>query len=291
MNDKTRKLVSIMNSIGINFRRKVWITSITVGTGFVVLFAPMFIKLFSYGWKNANYDHGVFILPIALYLIWLKRKSIVFDESLKWKGIFNLLFAVLLHLYSFYNDFLFLQVIAFIWIFSSMVYLNVKADSFRELIFPITYLFFMVPPPGLLIDALTIHLKEVSMHGAYWFLKTFGIPVQIEGLILRVSDVPLLITEACSGYRSIVTLCALGAVYAYSQKMAVKKKWAVFAMVFPFAVVGNILRIAVTGLIALRFDEKYAEGFFHETSSVIVFACTVLGLMFFSSVLKKSEAS
>lgn len=258
--------------------------------GVILLFCPMYIKLFSYGWKNANYDHGVFIMPISLFLIYQKRAVLQSDLTLKMSGVFGLMASFLIYLYSFYNDFLFLQVISFIGLVSSLAFLNLKSVSFKEIVFPLAYLIFMVPPPRLLIDSLTIPLKEISAYGGYLLLKLFQIPARVEGMILDVAGNQLFITDACSGYRSMVTLLALGAVYAYSQKLETSKKWLIFLMVIPFGIIGNILRIAFTGFISLKFGLKYAEGFFHETSSVVVFAVTVLGLMIFSKLLTKFEA-
>jgi exosortase len=257
--------------------------------GLTVLFCPMFIKLFSYGWKNASYDHGIFILPISLYLIFQKKGSLQVDAILKTAGVINLLSALVVYFYSFYNDFLFLQVFSFIWLLSSLFYLNLTKSSFNQILFPLAYLAFMIPPPGLLIDSVTVPLKGISMFGGYLILKLLHIPVQIEGLILNVSGNRLFITDACSGYRSMVTLLALGAVYTYTQKMKTTKKWIAFLMVIPLGIMGNVIRIAVTGVISLKFGVKYAEGFFHESSSTIVFAFTVLGLMLFCKLLKVKE--
>lgn len=258
-----------------------------IGASF--LFYPMFNKLFSYGWKNASYDHGIFILPISLYLIFKKREFLQVDTTLKLAGVVNLLSSFLVYFYSFYNDFLFLQVISFVSLVSSLFYLNLTRSAFNQILFPLAYLAFMIPPPGLLIDSITVPLKDISTYGAYLLLKLFQVPVQREGLILNVAGHALFITDACSGFRSIVTLLALGAVYAYTQKLTTVKKWLVFLMVIPLGIMGNMVRIALTGLISLVFGVKYAEGFSHESSGIVVFIFTVLGLMLFTKMLKRGE--
>ena len=259
--------------------------------GVVVLFSPMFLKLFAYGWKNADYNHGAFILPITLFIIYSMKDQLFAEKVVRLSGTMFFASGFLIYLYAVYNDFLFLQVIAFIWIISALFYQRLTRQSFKLLSFPLAYLFFMIPPPGLLIDAITIPLKSISTYGGYLVLKLIHIPVAVSGTILNIRGDELFVTDACSGFRSITTLMALGALYAYYQPTTNVKKWVIFWSVIPLGVLGNIARIALTGWLTFNFGLKYAEGFFHEFSGIVVFVFTTVGLMVFSHLFKNESAS
>src|SRR5580765_2282178 len=44
-----------------------------VGSGFVLLYRHVLVKLVSDWWTDDNYSHGFFIIPIAAYFAWERR--------------------------------------------------------------------------------------------------------------------------------------------------------------------------------------------------------------------------
>jgi exosortase len=195
--------------------------------------------------------------------------------------------GVVIYLFSALNGFMFLEALSFVIIFWAIFKLRFTPESFKKMFFPLVYLLFLVPPPGVAIDAVSLPLKKISTMGAFLLLKSFHFPVDIYGVILSVGGKELLIGDACSGFRSISTLLALGAIYAYYQNISFQKKWIVFISVIPIAIVGNIARIAVTGVIVYYLGLKYAEGFFHSISGLILFVFTTLGLVVFTLLISR----
>ncbi|MBI3617228.1 MAG: exosortase/archaeosortase family protein, partial [Candidatus Omnitrophica bacterium] len=140
------------------------------------------------------------------------------------------------------------------------------------------------------IDSLTFPLKKIASIGSHLVLSGFNLPVELYGVILKVGGHELFIADACSGFRSIVTLLALGAVWVYFQDTSNMKKWAIFTSVVPIAIFANIFRICLTGLIAYKWGAEKAEGFFHEFSGMVLFFITVLFLMLLTRILCKETA-
>jgi len=60
-----------------NEKNKFRLLDIFIGIAITLMFAGTFYRLIDYGWKSADYTHAYFILPISLFLIWLKRKDLV----------------------------------------------------------------------------------------------------------------------------------------------------------------------------------------------------------------------
>jgi len=165
--------------------------------------------------------------------------------------------------------------------------LRLTKESFKHVLFPLAYLLFLIPPPSIVIDSITFPLKKIASVGSHWVLSSFNLPVELYGVILKVGGHELFIADACSGFRSIVTLLALGAVYVYFQDTANWKKWAIFASVVPIAIFANIFRICLTGLIAYKWGPEKAEGFFHDFSGIVLFFITVLCLMGMTNIVCK----
>lgn len=243
------------------------------------MFIPTFHRLITLGWETADYTHAYFILPISLWFLWKKRNELERSQGVTGFGLWALGFGLVIYLFSTLNAFMFLEAFSFVLMMWAVFRLRFTKESFRKILFPLAYLLFLVPPPSIVIDMATFPLKKISTYGSYFLLKLFRIPVEIYGVILKVEEHELLISDACSGFRSIVTLLALGAVYAYLQKTSLIKKWIIFLSVLPLGILGNILRISLTGCIAYFWGMQYAEGFFHGFSGLVLFVVTVVGLI------------
>lgn len=72
--------------------------------------------------------------------------------------------------------------------------------------------------------------------------------------------------DACSGLRSLTTLLALGAAFAFISNLSLWKKWFLFLASIPMAVFVNIVRLTATGMMAVYIGPKTAHGFLHDMS-------------------------
>jgi len=259
--------------------------------GMMIMFSSTFYHLISLGWKSADFTHAYFILPISLWLIWKKRFALNKIKYLSKAGLWLCVAGFLSYLYAQLNEFMFLDALSFVIMMWGIFSIRFDKSSVKAVMFPLSYLVFLVPPPMVVIDTITLPLRTISTLGSYFILKSFHYPAAVYGAILKVGQHELFIADACSGFRSMVTLLALGAIYAYYQHTDLMKKWIIFLSVIPMGIFGNILRIFLTGVISYNFGAKYAEGFFHEFSGILLFIFTVIGLIIVTSIMVKKEVA
>ena len=252
-----------------------------------VMYTPMFRQLIESGWDKADYTHAFFILPIFVWLVYEQRRRLARKDDVTPGQAVLLGVSLCLYTYSAINEFLFLQTFSFVCAVWALFAIKFSKQTVQQLKFPLVYLLFLIPPPRLVIDTLTTPLKVISTQGSFYLLKMAQLPVEVRGAILKVGEYELFVADACSGWRSVVTLLALGALYAHRQKTTPAKKWILFASVIPIAILANIFRIFLTGCLSHFFGVKYAEGFFHEFSGAVVFLVGVFGLIAFSDFLNK----
>ncbi len=246
------------------------------------LFAPTFHKLAVLGWKAADYTHAYFIAPISFWLVFQKRNLLIKSQDTPAGAVLFFAAGLLLYIFAAVNAFMFLEAFSFVLVTAAVFKIKLTGESFKKIHFPLAYLLFLVPPPGLLIDTVTLPLKKISTAGSYFLLKGVHLPVSVQGAILKVGNYDFFVADACSGFRSIVTLMALGSLYAYAQKTSVARKWVIFLSVIPLGLMGNVLRIFMTGCLAHFVSIRYAEGFFHEFSGGVLFLFAVFGLIWVS---------
>lgn len=260
-----------------------------ISAAVAIAFYPVFRRLATLGWVNADHTHAYFLVPIFLWLVYRKRAVLHRVEAVSLPGALLFLAGALLYIFSRINDFMFLQATSFVWVIWAIFLLRYTLPSVKQMLFPLSYLMFIVPPPFLVIDTVTMPLKTIATAGSYFLLKTAQLPVSLHGAILRVGNYDFFVADACSGYRSMVTLLALGALYAYLQNTTPAKKWLIFMSVVPLGIAGNIFRIFLTGCLGHYVGIQFAEGFFHEFSGAVVFLIAIFGLVAVTNRVTRSS--
>ena len=259
------------------------LTAILVG-----IYAPVFSGLFSDWWNDPNYSHGFLVPLFSGFLIWQKRKQL---ERLplqgSWWGIGILCAGITILLLGDVGAEDFLTRSSLICILAGLILFHLGKHFFRALLFPLGFLFFMVPLPTIIFNAIAFPLQGLAARNATIVLDLLGIPVLRDGNIIHLSHISLGVTEACSGIRSLVSLLALAVAWAY---LTLPGYWSRFVLVLsaiPITIIANAARVIVTGLIGQWFGVKYAEGIFHSFSGWIIFLVAFAGLLGVHTLLQK----
>jgi exosortase len=108
-------------------------------------------------------------------------------------------------------------------------------------------------------------------------LMLIDIPVLREGNILELPAQKISVVEACSGIRSLLSLTFLSLVYGYFFERRTWIRVALFLATIPVAIIANGSRVTVTGILS-EVRPDLAEGFFHESTGLVIFfvAATIL---------------
>jgi exosortase len=161
-------------------------------------------------------------------------------------------------------------------------------DYFRKMLFPWAFLFFMIPPPAIIFNQITFALQLLASQMAKFSLSAIGVPVLLEGNILRLPVMPLEVAEACSGIRSLISLGVLAIIYGNLMEQSNGIRVALAIAAIPLAVVANAGRIVGTGLLVEYWSPEKALGFFHEFSGWVVFMIAVALLMLLHGTLRSA---
>ncbi|MDI6781754.1 MAG: exosortase/archaeosortase family protein, partial [bacterium] len=143
----------------------------------------------------------------------------------------------------------------------------------RVLVFPVGFLFFMIPFPDVFTIFLTYKLKMMATHGAVATVNTIGIPCMAEGAKIILPDTFLEVGAPCSGIRSLISLLALGALFAYLLNISMIRRAIVFLSTIPIALLSNVIRIVLLCLVAHIYGKEAAlpGSFSHDFTGFLVF--------------------
>ena len=127
--------------------------------------------------------------------------------------------------------------------------------------FPLFYFVFMIPLPGILVDAITGPLKQWISVIVVELLYHVGYPIARSGVILTIGQYQMLVADACSGLHSMYSLSALGTLFMYIMARTSRLHNALMLVsILPIAFVANIVRVIALVLITYHFGDEAGPG-------------------------------
>jgi exosortase len=136
---------------------------------------------------------------------------------------------------------------------------------------PVVLIGLSMPLPEIVLGSMALPLQfQASKLGAA-MLATRGIPVHLDGNVIRLPGHDLFVTEACSGLRSLTALLSLGVLLGGLVLRHPLSRVLIVALSLPVAVLINGVRVFGTGFLVAFVDPGLAEGFSHATEGWLLF--------------------
>jgi exosortase len=236
--------------------------------------------------SDPDYTHGFFVIPISLWLLWLRREQAPkVGLKIDWRGLGLLLLAGTVRVMA--GRFYVLQLDAWsipLWI-GGVVWLLFGWSTFRWALPSIAFLWFATPLPGRVEIALSTPLQQYAASYSASVLRLIGQPALVEGTTILLDDQLLDVERACSGLRMFYGIFALAvACIALARPPRWKAVLVLFAAV-PVAVTANVVRIAVTGLLMRYFSDDAAKHFSHDLAGLVMIPLAVTLFLLFLVLL------
>ncbi len=260
----------------------------TVTVAFLVLFNHTLLKLVQDWAIDDNFSHGFLIPFITGFLIWQKRDQLT-SEKLKasnW-GLLIIFMGMLLHIAGTAGAEMFTMRMAIVVTLTGLSFYFFGSKITISVIVPLAYLMFMIPIPAIIWNKIAFPLQLFAAKLSAQFIQFIDIPVLRQGNILQLPNTTLEVVDACSGLRSLTSLLALSAAFAYMVPLNNLGKWLLFGSAIPIAIIVNIVRLTVTAVLARYIGPETAQGFLHELSGMVIFIAALVFLYLFFLVLKK----
>ncbi len=263
-----------------------WWQLAAVGAFLALCYYDVIAALVRDWWSDADASHG-FIVPLfSAYLLWQGRRELARTPVRpSWWGLLITALGLSILIVGNLGAELFLSRCSLVLVLAGLVIHFLGWDYFRKVLFPWAFLFFMIPPPAIIFNQITFSLQLLASQMAKTSLSAIGVPVLLEGNILRLPVMPLEVAEACSGIRSLISLGVVAVIYGYMMERSNVIRVLLALAAIPLAVVANACRIVGTGLLVEYWNPDKALGFFHEFSGWVVFMIAVGLLMLLHAAL------
>jgi exosortase B len=258
--------------------------------GFIGLFAPVYWSAATGLWQNDDHAHGPIILAVVIWLFWTLRNSLVALPSATSPVSGWLLFGLglLVYLAGRVVGISIFEMAAQPLIVAGLLLLLKGTRGLRVAWFPTFYLIFMIPLPGIFVDAVTGPLKSWISLIVVEVLHWAGYPIARNGVTLTVGQYQMLVADACSGLHSMFSLTALGTLFMF---IMARKRWphnaVMLASILPIAFCANIARVMILVLVTYHLGDEAGQGFLHGTAGMVLMLVALMCFFALDSLLSK----
>ncbi|MDQ3118090.1 MAG: exosortase/archaeosortase family protein [Verrucomicrobiota bacterium] len=241
--------------------------------GFVPLFSGARLSTFVWAWQawnpETNYEHAKFIPLIVAFLVWNARDKLKAARlgSSHWGWVFIGL-GLLLFVMG-----------------ARTLQARLALSSLPFLLFPIAFLFFMVPL-NFLTQA-TARLQFLETGAASAICNFFGLGIYTVGTTVHATSgaFQFEVDEGCSGIRSLMAIAMLSAIYGHMTQDRVWKQVLIFGAALVFAIIGNAGRLVSIFVVARLFGQDIAGGAYHNISGYLSFPFAIGAMLLFGKLL------
>jgi exosortase len=227
--------------------------------------------------EGSRYTHGYLVPVFSAFLLWRRRADLTgvtlhpnfWGLTLIAAGAALRLAGVILY-FDWFEAMSLLPVLAgFSVLFGGWKALRWSAPA-------IVFLAFMVPLPFQLESLLGWPLQRLATISSTYLLQTMGLPALGEGNVIVMNEARIGVVEACSGLSMLVLFFAI----ATGVAMLADRSWidrvVIVASAIPIALIANIARITITGVLHETVGERIANIVFHDLAGWLMMPLAVI---------------
>lgn len=186
------------------------------------------------------------------------------------------------------NDYLSLLTLSLLLTWISIFIIFYGLHSFKQAVFPLLFLLFIVPLPYLVQKPVVSFLQDSSVEVANVLFSLIMVPAVLDGYMFHLPGLSIEVTEECSGIRSFMALVIMSVIAA---KLFLSKGWtrilAVLLMA-PIALLKNAIRIVTLSVLGAYVDFEVLS-ILHKIGGFFVLSLVLLWAVI--AILRKVERS
>ncbi len=226
---------------------------------------------------DPQYSHGYLVPIFAAALLWLRRHQYpAATIRPSWWGLPLLAAGIALRLAGAHYFFVWIDAISLLPLLAGIVCMIGGWPLCKWMLPSIAFLAFMIPMPYSFEVMMADPLQRLATVTSTFALQTLGLPAIADGKVILLNEVHIGIVEACSGLRMMVIFFALSTAVALVIRRPLWERIVIAASAVPIAVVVNITRITVTGVLHDTVGSEIADAVFHDLAGWLMMPCALI---------------
>jgi len=258
------------------------------GIIFLAAYFPILIWMWDRWFsRDSYYSHGILIPFVTGYLIWQKKDELKKIPMVSSRlGIPLIIFGLVIYFISSPLRIYFTAGFSMLFVIFGLALHFYGRAIVSKIFFPLFFLVFMMPLPEVVIINISFKMKLFAATIATKVLHNMGFEATRSGSIITMKHTQVIVDDVCSGLRSLISLTALGSIFAYWLKGPMWKRILLFLSTVPIAIITNVCRVVILSSISEIWGAQYAEGFTHDATGYLVFILAFILLYVVSKLIE-----
>lgn len=242
----------------------------------LILFAGDVGDLATIYWTNTTFGHCLFVAPVVGWLVWQRRRELALVPPVAWwPGLAVMAGGGGAWLIGDAAGVALFRHLGLVAMLQGAVVALLGPNVVRALLFPLCYMIFLVP----FGEGLERPLQDLTVAILMPLLHLFGVPAQVDGVLITTPNGWFEVAEACSGAKFVIAMMAYGALVANVCYVSWARRAAFMAVALIVPIVANGLRAFGTVYAAYLTSVERATGFDHIVYGWVFFALVMAGVL------------
>lgn len=256
-----------------------WVRWGLVAVLFWTVFRGEIIRVMRVWTHDASWSHGFLIPFFSLYLVNQRKQALRSLERIRpcYWGLALLVAFIAIYMFNLVSPsgYAYFRSVAMVGALGAIVLVLGGWAVLRLTWLPVMYLMFAVPLPQRYYVSLTLPMRQLAASVAAALLNLHGsVQTSVNSVVIdviyqgRPVEPSLNVAQACSGMRLLMAFVALGVAMAYVHARPMWQRVVLVISTIPIALLCNIVRVTVTGILYVFVDPKYTQGIYHDALGI-----------------------
>jgi len=242
-------------------------------------------------WHDPDYLHGSLVPIFSGVLLWLRRDMIaeITRAPLRgsWCGLAFLVVGAAMRWLSAYYYFALIHPLSLVPCLVGVVLLVGGWPALRWAGPSVAFLVFMMPLPSFIAGMASHPLQRAGTIASTYLLQMVGVPTVAKGNVIVLTSAKLGVVDACNGLRMMMLFATVCTGAALVMKRPWLDKVIIVLSAAPIALVANVLRITLTGILHETTTAEVADFVFHDLAAWLMMPTAVVLLWVEMGLLSK----
>lgn len=238
---------------------------------------PSLLEMGQRWWSDPHYSHGWLVPAFSGWLLWSRRERIKdgLGAGSVW-GLALIVLGVAIRMTGVFINLEWINAVSILPVVAGIAILIGGWTAWKWAWPAILFLFFMIPLPYRAEVILGGRLRDLATAASTYALQTLGLPAVAQGHTVLLGKERIAVADACNGLGMMILFTAFSVGAAIVVNRPLYERILIILMAVPNAIIGNVTRITVTGLLKETIGGKNADVFYHDMAGWLMMPLALL---------------
>lgn len=237
-------------------------------------------------WQSFTYGHGLLVIPVSIYLIWLKKSELKqYLPQVSAVGLIAFYGVWFCWWLANLSDVEIVQQVSLVFLVATLVWAVFGATVAKLILLPLLYPLVAIP----IWNPLEIGMQYMTAFSVAKMAGLLGIPTFLDGYYISIPEGKFAIENVCAGLRYLLATLGISLVAQHMFLHSIKTKLVFLSVCILCSLIVNWIRVFVVVVAGHYSNMQHSLVTDHADFGWWVFAFTLVPIFMFLRYLQKTD--